>query len=273
MKTVSLLGSGWLGLPLGQALHAKGWAVHAATTQPGKCEVLANAGFVPHLLEITGQMSQNETFGLLHDSAMFWESETLIVTLPFRRHFPDPFVYVAQMREILRHMSPHQRLLFTSSTSYYPTCDHEVDEDLQFSPIAPRLRALAAAESVIMSHPGPTTVLRLGGLYGPDRPIRSFATRGLATQATHSHVNLIHRDDVIGIIMAILEDDAGWGHVWNAVSDGHPTRATLYGVTPETPLAAGSNEFPAATPSGKIVANHKLKMALNYHFCYPNPLP
>ena len=303
MKTVSLLGSGWLGLPLGRALHADGWTVHAATTQPEKCPMLANEGFTPHLVNVGPPLpmaagfqrdqkgealsKKNPLLGVAeqvfcfggrssptppplgeqnvgeghHDApkTKFWDSDTVIVTLPFRRNFVDPFVYVAQMQEILRHLAPHQQLLLTSSTAYYPDCDHEVDEDLSFSPIAPRLRALAAAEAVIMSHAGPATVLRLGGLYGPDRPIRSFATRGLAKHTANSRVNLIHQTDVIGIIMAMMGGH-GWGHIWNAVSDAHPTRADLYGLE--------SDPF----TRGKMVSNRKLKIALNYHFCYHNPL-
>ncbi len=260
MKTVSLLGTGWLGLSLGKALHADGWRVHATTTQPGKCDLLAKEGFTPHLLEVgTPPMGEVGEGNPRRAKDACWDSDTIIVTLPFRRNFVDPFVYVAQMREILRSLLPHQQLLFTSSTSYYPDCDHEVDEDLSFSPIAPRLRALAEAEAVIMSHAGPTTVLRLGGLYGPDRPVHSFATRGLAKHTPHSRVNLIHRDDVIGIVMTMMRGNH-WGHVWNAVSDGHPTRAALYDMNSDT--VAG----------GKMVSNRKLKIALNYHFCYPAPL-
>jgi nucleoside-diphosphate-sugar epimerase len=255
VKTVSLLGTGWLGLPLGQALHATGWTVHASTTKPERIATLSQAGLIPHLIEI-------ETTTPTPASA-FWDSDAIIVTLPFRRSFPDPWVYVTQMQHIVQHLSPHQKLLLTSSTAYYPDCDHEVDEDLLFSPLAPRLCALAAAEAVIRAHPGPSTILRLGGLYGPDRYLRHFAKRALEKRHLHSVVNLVHRDDVLQIITHILRDDIGWGETFNVVSDAHPSRANVYKM----------ENIPLSQPtSGKIVSNHKLKMALHYHFCYPDPL-
>jgi len=367
VSSVSLLGTGWLGLPLGKSLHAAGYTVHAATTQEAKISLLAKEGFIPHLLEV-GNDVPTPPPPRGGGGVGIWHSDTIIVTLPFRRNFIDPWIYVDQMREIVSKLASHQRVLLTSSTSYYPDCDHDVDEDLAFSPIAPRLKALAAAEAVIMSHTGPSSVLRLGGLYGPDRQIGSFAKRGLPKRSLSSRVNLIHRDDVIGIILRMMTANVGWGTVLNAVSDGHPTRGELYGIdSPPLPLPGGDsfsskavaikspqlskekNDGPALgrawgepphpqplsqrargaipsvigdysplpwgegpgvredllqnrhaprshpklvgndqrpgdasfystyldandTPSGKSVSNHKLKMALDYQFCYPNPL-
>jgi hypothetical protein len=263
--------------------------VHAATTHHAKLALLAKAGFVPHLIQIGVEISSEappltppqggeqyrsdsvaigsphcRTIKELEKKEDFWSSETIVVTLPFRRQFPDPWIYVAQMREIVSKLSSHQRVLLTSSTSYYPDCDHSVDEDLAFSPISPRLKALAAAESVIVSHPGPSAVLRLGGLYGPGREIRGFAKKGLERRALGSRVNLIHRDDVIAIVRRMVCDDVGWGCALNAVSDAHPSRGDLYGVCA---VAAVSQ-----VEKGKIVSNQKLKMALDYQFCYPDPL-
>jgi len=287
VSSVSLLGTGWLGLPLGKALHTAGYTVHAATTQEGKLPLLAKEGFTPHLVEVGREAPAHVSDGIERAAPFhtrlpcsaepsgvgvgIWHSDTLIVTLPFRRNFTDPWIYVDQMRDIVAQLSPHQRVLLTSSTAYYPDCDHDVDEGLAFSLIAPRLKALAAAEAVIMSHHGPSAVLRLGGLYGPDRQIGSFAKRGLEKRSINSRVNLIHRDDVIGIVLRMLNANVGWGTILNAVSDGHPTRGVVYG-SEHPPLPPLSKEKNSTPTSGKIVSNHKLKMALDYQFCYPEPL-
>jgi nucleoside-diphosphate-sugar epimerase len=258
VPTLSLLGTGWLGFPLGKALQATGYTVHATTTQEAKLPLLAKEGFIPHLVEVGRDTPSPDGIG-----EEIWNSDTLIVTLPFRRNFIDPWIYVTQMHEIVEKLLPHQRLLMTSSTSYYPDCDHIVDEELAFSPISPRLKALTAAEAVIMSHRGPATVLRLGGLYGPDRAIRNFAKKGIEKRDLNSRVNLIHRDDILAIMTRMICDGIGWGSIFNAVSDEHPNRGELY-----TQIPAEKNTL----KKGKVVSNTKLKMALNYQFCYPNPL-
>ena len=49
MKTISLLGCGWLGLPLAKQLIEKGYTVKGTTTTEDRMSVLECAGVVPYL--------------------------------------------------------------------------------------------------------------------------------------------------------------------------------------------------------------------------------
>lgn len=254
-RSVSLLGTGWLGFALGKGLVHSGYQVHASYTRLGKENELVAEGLIPHRIVIPDQPAQV----LLGDS--FWESETVIVTLPFRRSFVDPMVYVHQIHHVVSHLQAHQRVVFTSSTSYYPECDHEVDESLAFCPVGLRGRALAEAEACVLAHAGPHLVLRLGGLYGPGRAIGQFAARGLQRHAGASRVNLVHREDVVQIVMRALTIPDVWSGIFNVVSDGHPTRDALY-VNQPTPIGC---------VKGKVVSNAKIKSAMGVSFLYPDP--
>ena len=52
MTKISILGCGWLGLPLAKALIGNGFSVNGSTTSIDKIGLLENAGITPFLIEI-----------------------------------------------------------------------------------------------------------------------------------------------------------------------------------------------------------------------------
>jgi 3-hydroxyisobutyrate dehydrogenase-like beta-hydroxyacid dehydrogenase len=49
---ISILGCGWLGLPLAKSLLAKSYEVKGSTTSENKLEVLINAGILPFQIQL-----------------------------------------------------------------------------------------------------------------------------------------------------------------------------------------------------------------------------
>lgn len=116
-----------------------------------------------------------------------------------------------------------------------------------------------------------TTILRLSGLVGYSRHPGNFFANGKLVQHADVPVNLIHRDDCIGIIAAIINQDE-WGEVFNACADTHPTKRIFYsharallGSSASSLSFADTNEL-----EFKIVSNNKVKQQLNYQFIYPD---
>ena len=64
MKQISILGCGWLGLPLAKALLENGFLVKGSTTSVEKLSVLENSGIHPFLiaLESNSVSGDIETF-------------------------------------------------------------------------------------------------------------------------------------------------------------------------------------------------------------------
>lgn len=114
-----------------------------------------------------------------------------------------------------------------------------------------------------------TTILRFGGLIGYSRhPGRFFRNRKIVNN-TDSRVNLLHRDDCIGIISKVIESEV-WGEVFNCCADTHPTKREFYSqaalaIGEKTPNFADSGET-----SSKIVSNEKVKRVLKYTFAHPD---
>jgi len=115
------------------------------------------------------------------------------------------------------------------------------------------------------------TILRFGGLVGGDRLAGRFLAGKKNIINGKSPVNMIHRDDCIGVIQSIINQDT-WGKVLNATSDGHPSRkkfytsqAKKYGF--EKPVFSICRKA-----TGKIVSNKVMKDTLGYQFIHPDPM-
>jgi nucleoside-diphosphate-sugar epimerase len=156
-----------------------------------------------------------------------------------------------------------KHLIFTSSTMIYQANNGPVTEE---SPLddTERVQVLSQVEQFLLLLPDiKTTILRLGGLYGPDREIGQFALKKKVILKNHP-VNLIHQSDVITIISQLIT--APYHGILNAVSDTHPTRYTLYQqALNETELSKIKFIEDATTPY-KIVDNTKLKRLLHFKF-------
>jgi nucleoside-diphosphate-sugar epimerase len=115
------------------------------------------------------------------------------------------------------------------------------------------------------------TILRFGGLYGSERhPGRFLAGRsGLARP--NAPVNLIHLDDCIGLVEAVMRANAR-NDVFNAVAPEHPTRQETYTAAAAS-LGLERPEFDANDErSGKAIRSTKSQDVLGYAYQHPDPL-
>ncbi len=217
-----------------------------------------------------------------------FDAEALILCVP-----PTPFDdYVgsvgAAAREAFDGGVP--RLVFTSSTSVYPSrrpplrevpvteTDAPVGVDRLPAELGSRGRRMRAAEAAVRAaHPG-ATILRLGGLRGPDRSPARFLAGRRGVDGPDAPVNLVHRHDVVAVVQALLtepNEGALRGEVFNVVAPGHPARGDYY---PAAARSAGLEPpiFASAPPEGspgKRVSSAKLRAALGLEFRSPTEVP
>ena len=238
--TISILGCGWLGLPLAKTLIAQGYNVKGSTTSEAKLDVLQEAGIEPYLVTFEPEIEAE-------DAVSFFQSDILIVNIP--------------------------PLLMVSSTSVYPSLNREVIEEDAVDPESPSGQALLMVEEMLMQESGfQTSIVRFGGLVGYDRtPARYLSALKEITNPNHP-MNLIHQDDCVGIISEIIRLEQ-WGEVFNACSPIHPLRSEYYNRAADD---AGVARLPLGTVDDsmgyKIVSSDKVVKALNYTFKHPDPI-
>ncbi|MEM6347085.1 MAG: NAD(P)-binding domain-containing protein [Bacteroidota bacterium] len=240
--TISILGLGWLGAPLAQALVKQGYSVFGS-----RRSVAANSeGITPFLVDISNLEQEYQDF---------LATETLIIAIPSR----DVEGY-RRLAEQIEH-SRIKQVLLISSTSVYPMTNGIVTEA---SETLDSVRT--EIEHLFVSSPQfTTTVLRFAGLYGYNRQPGNFFKSGKLINYPEGYVNMIHRDDCIGIIQAIL-DQKLWGEVLNACIDDHPTRRDFYSWAAAQVGRTDLNFNEEGETLYKIVSNQKLQDLLGYEF-------
>jgi nucleoside-diphosphate-sugar epimerase len=268
---ISILGCGWLGLPLAKSLLSKGYEVKGSTTSESKLEVLKNAGILPFQI----QLEENQIIGTIED--FLKETDVLVIDIPpgLRRDFSTSLemTFVNKVKTLIPFIekSGIQKVVFVSSTSVYgdgfPIV--EITEETKPNPDTESGKQLVIVETLLQSNLHfKTTVIRFGGLLGDDRhPIKFLAGR-TNVENPHAPVNMIEREDCIGIIeetMKQVQHD-NWGETFNAVAPQHPTRKAYYHKKAEIfnlPLPTFAED---SESKGKIISSEKVETILGYSF-------
>ncbi|RIV27603.1 SDR family NAD(P)-dependent oxidoreductase [Fibrisoma montanum] len=266
LKTVSIIGCGWLGAPLAQKLLAQGYRVKGSTTSETKLARLRQAGIDAHKLLLQPYPEGDLTYLL--------EADTIVLNIPPKAGKMGDDFHPRQMQYVAEALnaSPAQHILYISSTSVYPELSREVAENVVISPEQAAAPALVEAEQTLQAFAAEriVTIVRCGGLMGYERiPGRYVAGKTVDTGAIP--VNYLHRDDAVGILSMLVEQPQPG--VFNAVAPLHPTREAVYRKS----CTDFGYELPIFTePSDplpyKVIAVEKLIRAVDYQFIYPDPL-
>ncbi len=265
IKNISVLGCGWLGLPLATNFIAQQIAVKGSTTTPSKIELLKHKNITPFLLTL------GKTDGDVYKSFLK-DSDVIIINFPPKRVPNIIEVYQKQIQSILPYISNSQKVIFISSTSVYKNTNAVILEHLDAQPEKASGKAVLAVERLLQDALGARlTILRFSGLVGYDRLPGRFLANKKELKNGDAPVNIIHRDDCIGLINAILQKHV-WGEIINGCADKHPLRKIFYteaalkiGLTPPTFLQDNATSY-------KIISNAKSRSMLDYEYMYPDPL-
>jgi nucleoside-diphosphate-sugar epimerase len=262
MTKISVMGCGWLGLPLAEVLIQKGFAVHGSTTSKEKITVLKKSKIQPFLVVI-------ENHGIIGPIEDFLQdSKTLIIDIPPKVRGDNKNNFIGKIQLLIPYIekSNVENVLFISSTSVYGNLNDNVTEETDLNPDSEGGKQLEIVEKLLnINTHFKTTVLRFGGLIGEDRnPVRFLAGRENLDNPG-APINLIHQEDCIGIILKIIQKNS-WGETFNAVTPFHPSR-TVYYTQKAIELNLTPPTFNHDNPSaGKTILSDKLKRVLEFTF-------
>jgi nucleoside-diphosphate-sugar epimerase len=250
-NSVSIVGSGWLGLPLAEHLIQQGYPVNLSTRRVEKLASFEQFGARPYLIDI-----DQLTF-----SDDFFDSDILICNITSKNQAG----FTRLIEQIA--LSSIQHVLFISSSSVYLNThtivtenDDAEDSDSVLFQIEQAFQSCSHFD---------TTILRLSGLIGYQRHPGRFFSHGKVVSQPDAPVNLIHRDDCIGLISQIIEQSV-WGDVFNGCADTHPSKRQFYSHARhllDKPPPTFSDQTHGQT---KTVSNAKIKQRLGYRFIYPD---
>lgn len=276
-KNISILGCGWLGLPLATALIENNFSVKGSTTSENKLSVLEENKIQPFFIILSGvegSLNENEIIGNI--DAFLENSDVLIIDIPPKLRGNATENFVAKIKTLIPFIekSSVTKVLFVSSTSVYAddlSTALKVTEDTIPNPDTESGKQLLEAEKLLQKNINfETIILRFGGLIGEDRhPIKFLAGRENLDNP-EGVINLIHQKDCIGIILMILRqaqnDKLVWNETFNAVAPYHPTREEYY-TQKAVELGLVIPTFNKEKPSvGKVISSEKLMEVLDYTF-------
>lgn len=224
MEQISILGCGWLGLPLAVSLQRKGYRIKGSTTSAKKKDDLRQVEIQPFLIELGAE----KTIG---DVSEFLEgSRILIINVPPGMRGNSPELFSTKMEKFIPfiNQSEIENVLFVSSTSVFGDSQGVVDENTTPIPDSFSGSDLLKTEELLKSSPGfKTTILRFGGLIGEDRHPVNYLSGRTNLKGGNAPVNLIHRKDCIRLIERIIEINF-WGKTIHGVFPLHPIKKKYY---------------------------------------------
>lgn len=258
-QNILIIGSGWLGLPLAKSLNQQGQHVTATTTSMNK--VIAGDVNLIHL----------DTQDPESISALSMHFDVMIITIPPKRGLGNNYLTeLTQLHQLAISLAiPH--VLFTSSTSVWGNNKNIVNENSPMQPTTESATAMVAFEQLI--HDAPeylATTIKLSGLIGCDRHPGKFLAGKTGVANPDASVNLVVKEDVIGIISAVIQQGI-WQQSLIACAPSHPSRhkfytaaATHLGLTPPT--------FISETLINKTIDATYTSQLLKYQYQHPDLL-
>jgi len=212
---VAILGCGYVGIELGRQLTAAGHDVVGVRRSDAGLDAIEDAGFDAARADLTDATSLSAVPDA--DWLVYAASAGGRGVDAARTAYVDGLETVVETFD--ERAAPPDRLVYTSSTGVYGDHDGDwVDESTTPDPATERQRVLLEAERIALAGGEAVdgTVVRFGGLYGPDRYRLDYYLDGPVTEG---YLNSIHRDDAAGTVAHLLETDRGRGEVVLAVDD------------------------------------------------------
>lgn len=270
MKQISILGCGWLGLPLAEHLVQKKYSVNGSTTNSDKITELNNTGMKAFVIELKERYIKGQIELFLE------KSEILVIAIPPKLRGENPDDDSKSFVEKIQNLIPEiekssvEGVIFISSTSVYADDENIVTEQTIPNPQSESGKQLLEVEQLLLKNPAfKTIVIRFGGLVGEDRnPITSLSGK-TNIENPNAPINLIYQDDCIGILETIIlntELVEVWNETFNAVTPFHLSRQEYYtqkAIERGLPLPLFDESYSSI---GKTISSDKLIKFLNYEF-------
>lgn len=280
-----IIGCGYLGERVAKLWAAAGDEVYAVTRRAEQADEWQAAGWHPLIADVTKPETLSELpavdtllIAVGYDRARYGNDAGPSITEVYAGGIQNVLAALPEKTE--SGQSP--RVIYISSTGVYGNAGGDVvDETTPPDPHREGGKASLAAEQVLAEHPLGKNgiVLRLAGIYGPDRlPYVKQLQAGEPIAAPgEGWLNLIHVDDAALVTLAAAESPKA--PALYCVADGEPVVRKAYYLEVAKALNAPEPQFvqPAAdspraarAAANKRISNARLVEELNVQLKYPS---
>lgn len=254
MKTIGVIGYGWLGKHLAD-FFSDAYQIVATTTTKEKFENISEQKFTPILVNFDAENQEN----LIPDNQI-QNCDILIICIPFSRNI-NAEKLLKRFKNLSTYLGNFQKQIFLmSTTGIYPQMEMIIQENTLSD--EKLFQNYLNIEKLMQQHFPQINILRLGGLMGGTRKFSNYAVSD-----TEQPVNHIHFQDISSIINEMISKNLS-SKTYNVVAPQHPSKQAiidyqLKGIKPTTEIE---------NMKGRIISPEKLIQELEYQFVHPNPI-
>ncbi|NVK24084.1 MAG: NAD(P)H-binding protein [Gammaproteobacteria bacterium] len=263
--SVGIVGCGWLGKALYKTLSDKHYDVIATYQRPESGEQLQQLGFNIEQLSLPFTNDTPERFDCL-------DQDVIIIAIPPRlRHNTD---YPDKIKQLVTTCEKHKvrHVILISSTAIYNGLEGVVDEDSELNQGGDKVQYLQQAEQHLSNFSRQSSVIRLAGLLGPERHPSRFIKAGKAVDNGNNPVNLIHQEDAVGNLIAIINrtyqpnEKVPAPKIYNGVSNCHCNKKTFYQAAAATKGLELPTFSEVQNQEARRVSSDKSRNKLGYNY-------
>jgi len=269
MRRLLVVGYGFLGSRVARMARSLGYDVAATSRKETKRGEIEAAGCRFHRFDIHSSADRLPAFDAWVWCPAFDRSAGVSM---------HEGIVGGLMRALESAETSPKHVVFTSTTSVYGQASGEwVDEESPCEPRTESGRAHVEAERRLLDWAtdprGIATILRLSGLYGPERIIRRKAIEASEPIACHpdTWLNLVHGDDAAAACLYALKSSQSATY---CISDDRPVLRREYYETLARLLNAPAPTFvspgPGEDAGDKRVSNRKARSELGWAPEYPD---
>lgn len=261
-----VMGAGYVGMALLNQMHKKPYEIVVTTTQKDRIQALKKLGHEVFCLE-------SNTESEFQEMLRSCQGMVILVAPKDPNTYIDTYLHTAKrIASALVGITSPFYLLYTSSTSVYEGHSGWVSEPMDLHPESTNAKILLETERIYLNCGVNACILRLGGIYGPQRELIDRAIRfsGQVLPGTGNEpTNHVHLDDIVTAILLCI--DHAFTGLYNLVNDDHTTRKELYSSLCQSlsiPSPIWNLELLQSRQGGYKVSNQKIKNS-GFIFKYP----
>lgn len=217
-QSVFILGLGFLGQPLYQKLQQQGILVYGS--RRSRQENQADDHVVA--LNVEDAVHAPKTLNAL------LQAEVLVCLLP-PSSSADYAGNVMRLVTLMQTQGCLKQVVMASSTSVYGNEVRTCTEATPTAALTVSAQAIVALEQALMgSDVAQISVLRFGGLFGPDRHPVTVLAKKQAIQGAQQPVNMVGQSDAVNAIVQVLNKPLAMRQLYNICHPEHPSRLAFY---------------------------------------------
>jgi len=277
ISSVGIIGCGWLGKALAHQLQEKAVKVLATRSNSENVEQLISQDIDASVLLLPNKQSELNGHPVFNSQCL-----VIAITPQFKQGRTDYGDKIEQLVIAAKANPCVEQIILLSSTAIYNGLSGDISENATLDLTAEKVSVLNQAEQAVLSFIAQSDVtdkrsayvLRLAGLVGPNRHPGKFLLNGRMLKSPEAKVNLIHQQDVIGLVESLLSKSITPG-IFNGVSTTHASKKEYYQAAANAlAIAPPSFELDKGTSiqTVRIVNGDKVTTKLGYQFVYADLL-